>query len=70
MSSSDGISEQLLSELAHQLNTPISVIVGFAELLEHRSSEATTREAANHIREAAERLRSTVDQLLADARSA
>jgi signal transduction histidine kinase len=69
VNSVEGIPEELLSSLAHELNTPLSVIVGYAELLEKRSDEATTREAAARIREAAERLRSTVDLLLADARA-
>lgn len=69
MNSADGIPEDLLSSLAHELNTPISVIVGYAELLEERSDEAATREAATQIRAAAERLRSAVDRLLADVRT-
>ena len=67
--SSGGIPEEDLSSLAHELNTPISVIVGYAELLENRSNETTTREAATQIKEAAERLRATVDELLAEARA-
>ncbi len=67
--SSGGIPEEDLSSLAHELNTPISVIVGYAELLENRSNETTTREAAGQIKQAAERLRATVDQLLDDARA-
>lgn len=63
------ISEEALSSLAHELNTPISVIVGYAELLESRSGEEATREAAALIKEAAERLRTTVDRLLADVRA-
>jgi signal transduction histidine kinase len=65
----EGVPEDLLAGLAHELNTPIAVIVGYAELLEGRSDESATREMAGHIREAAERLRSTVGQLLADATS-
>jgi signal transduction histidine kinase len=61
------MSEEVLSALAHDLRTPISVIVGYAELLERRSAEPATREAAGNIRNAAERLRSTVDKLLRDA---
>jgi len=69
VSSADGIAEELLSWLAHELNTPIAVIVGYAELLEKRVEEPAHREAAVHIREAAQRLRSTVDRLLAEARA-
>ena len=69
MSEGHGISDEILSTLAHDLSTPISVIVGYAELIERRSEEATTREAAGNILEAAERLRSAVDQLLHDARA-
>jgi signal transduction histidine kinase len=69
VSSAAGLPEDVLSSLAHELNTPISVIMGYAELLEKRSEEAETRRAATQIREAAERLRSTVARLLADARA-
>jgi signal transduction histidine kinase len=61
------IREEALATLLHELKTPISVIVGYAELLEHRSVEATTQEAARLIKEAAEQLRSAVEQLRADA---
>jgi len=63
------IPDEILSALAHDLKTPISVIVGYAELIERRSEEAKTREAARNILEAAERLRSAVDRLLSDARA-
>jgi signal transduction histidine kinase len=69
VSSREGISEDVLAALIHELNTPISVIVGYAELIAKRSEEATTREAAINIKEAAERLRSTVERLLADERA-
>ncbi len=69
MSRTDGIPEEALSLLAHELNTPISVIVGYAELLESRSEETATREGARNIKEAAERLRATVDALLSDTGS-
>ena len=69
MSEGHGIPDEILSTLAHDLSTPISVIAGYAELIERRSEEATTREAAGNILEAAERLRSAVDRLLHDARA-
>jgi signal transduction histidine kinase len=61
--------EEALSELAHDLRTPISVILGYAELLERRSAEDKTREAAGHILEAAERLLAVVDRLVHDIRT-
>jgi signal transduction histidine kinase len=69
VSTGKAIPEEILSALAHELRTPISVIVGYAELLERRSAEPATRDAAGNIRDAAERLRSTVDGLLRDART-
>lgn len=69
MSSADRIAEELLASLAHELKTPISVIVGYAELLERRSEETATREGARNIKKAAERLRATVDALLSDTGS-
>lgn len=68
MSESRGVPEEILSALAHDLSTPIAVIVGYAELVERRSEEPKTREAAGCILEAAERLRATVDGLLRAAR--
>ena len=68
MSDGRAIPDEILSALAHDLKTPISVIVGYAELIEKRSAEAKTREAAGIIREMAEELRSAVDALLRDAR--
>jgi signal transduction histidine kinase len=69
VSKGHAIPDEILSALAHDLRTPISVIVGYAELLERRSEEAKTREIAGIILEAAERLRSAVDNLLSDARA-
>ena len=66
MSDGQAIPAEILSALAHDLRTPISVIVGYAELIEKRSTEAKTREAAGIILEAADRLRSAVDALLRD----
>jgi two-component system nitrogen regulation sensor histidine kinase GlnL len=63
------VTDEALSALAHELRTPISVIVGYAELIEKRSTEDATREAAGLILEAADRLRSAIDGLLRDARA-
>ena len=54
-----------LSALAHELKTPLAVIVGFAELLSARDDERTRVEAAKRIMEASERLRDALDDLLA-----
>ena len=55
----------ILSRLAHELKTPLTVITGFAELLAARDDERTRREAAPRIMEAAEQLSSVIDDLLA-----
>jgi len=55
----------ILSRLAHELKTPLTVITGFAELLAARDDERTRREAATRIMQAAERLSSVIDDLLA-----
>jgi signal transduction histidine kinase len=60
---SEALSEEAVSILLHELKTPISVIVGYAELIERRSGEEATQEAARCIREAAERLRAAVEDL-------
>jgi len=54
-----------LSSLAHELKTPLAVIVGFAELLGARDDERTRREAATRIMAASERLGNALDDLLA-----
>jgi len=69
LSAGQAIPDEVLSALAHDLKTPISVIVGYAELIEKRSTEAKTREAVGIILEMAERLRAAVDALLRDARA-
>jgi CheY-like chemotaxis protein len=56
--------DALRSALAHDLKTPLSVIVGYAELLRARDDEATRREAPERILEAAERLRLEIDALV------
>jgi signal transduction histidine kinase len=69
VSEGESISGEILAAVAHDLRTPISVIVGYAELIERRTEEPKTREAAGNILEAAERLRSAVDRLLRDAKA-
>lgn len=55
----------ILSRLAHELKTPLTVISGFAELLAARDDERTRREAAPRIMQAAEQLSRVIDDLLA-----
>lgn len=55
---------ELISELAHELKTPLAAITGFAELLRHRDDDHTRREAPRLIGEAAERLSKVVDDLV------
>lgn len=69
----DGEIERLLddavAEIAHRLRTPLTVIVGYAELLRTRADETTRREAPLRIQEAAEGLLALVDETLASAES-
>ena len=55
----------ILSSLAHELKTPLTVITGFAELLAARDDERTRKEAATRIKQASEQLSSVIDDLLA-----
>jgi len=57
--------DRQLSTLAHELKTPLAIIVGFAELLGARDDERTRIEATKRIMEASERLREALDDLLA-----
>jgi signal transduction histidine kinase len=57
--------EDVVSEFAHELRTPIAVIAGFAELLGARDDERTRLEAATQIGRAAARLSDVVDDLVA-----
>ncbi|MBA3365904.1 MAG: hypothetical protein H0U03_08995 [Actinobacteria bacterium] len=58
------LSDEELSRLAHDLKTPLAMIVGYAELLDTRDDEEIRREAPQLIMQAAERLSSALDQLL------
>ena len=53
-----------LERLRHDLRSPLSVIVGFANLLERRDDERFRLDAAARIQEAAETLEQAVDAVL------
>jgi signal transduction histidine kinase len=55
---------ELVANVAHQVKTPLAVIRGYAELVGARDDEATRREAAAQIAEAADVLESMMDDLL------
>jgi signal transduction histidine kinase len=57
---------ELISELAHELKTPIAVIAGYAELIGARDDERTRVDASVQIQAATERLSRAVDALLED----
>lgn len=58
---------QLLATISHALQTPLAVIVGYAELLRNRDDEHIRREAPVRIQEAAERLSAEIEDILANA---
>jgi signal transduction histidine kinase len=55
----------ILSTLAHELKTPLTIITGFAELLAARDDERTRKEAASRIMQASEQLGGVIDDVLA-----
>ena len=54
----------LISDLAHELRTPIAAIAGFAELLRARDDERLRLEAAEQILSGTSRLARFVDELV------
>jgi Response regulator containing CheY-like receiver, AAA-type ATPase, and DNA-binding domains len=58
------VNDDALAELAHDLKTPIAVILGYAELLGERDDEETRTTAAQQITAAAHRLTAAIDSLL------
>lgn len=54
----------LWSTAAHDLRTPLTVIAGYAELLQHRDDEATRRKAAEQILAASTLIASGIDNVL------
>lgn len=64
------VQRQLIEEASHELRTPLSVLVtGSDVLLDHPEPDlGLYREGLERTRNAAERMRSTIDELLVDAR--
>jgi len=58
------LADRSIDEIAHELRTPLALIVGYAELLGARDDEETRREGPRRIVEAAERLSAGIDDLL------
>jgi PAS domain S-box-containing protein len=58
----------LLASVAHELNNPLSVVVGYATMLRDMSTDPTTRERSIKIQAAAERCARIVRTFLAMAR--
>jgi CheY-like chemotaxis protein len=56
---------EIREALAHDLKSPLAVIVGFAELLARRDDPKIRTEAAARITEAADRLGEAIDDVLA-----
>ena len=56
--------DRIISTVAHELRTPLSVIVGYAELLRVRDDDEIRREATTRILEGAERLSSAIHDIL------
>jgi signal transduction histidine kinase len=65
MSSDDTQIAGLISELAHELRTPIAAISGFAELLRVRDDDRLRHEAADQILAGTSRLSRFVNELVA-----
>ena len=56
--------DELRAQLAHELQTPLAVIVGYGELIATRGDERARLEASRMILEAAERLSRGIEDLL------
>ncbi len=55
----------LIAGISHDLKTPLAVLLGYAELLQHRGDEATRLEAADLIAQATVRISAGLEHLVA-----
>jgi signal transduction histidine kinase len=55
------------SQLAHDLRTPLAIIVGYAQLLERHDSDAVRRAASENIVAAAGKLSQALDALVQES---
>ncbi len=63
----NSLKEQILSTLSHELNTPLTYIIGFSEIISSGASQISTnelKEFANLIRHGGGRLKNLVDDFL------
>ncbi len=61
------LKEQIISTVSHELNTPLTSIIGFSEIISSEDSHISTaelREFANRIRQGGNRLKGLVDDFL------
>ena len=59
------LKEAILSNLSHEVRTPLSGIIGYAEILQDTlEDQPESREFADHIRDASEQLRHTLETML------
>jgi len=64
LTAADARPEAAVAHLAHALRSPLTIIVGYAELLRQRADPAVHADAPTRILEAAERLAASIDALL------
>ncbi len=63
----NSLKEQILSTLSHEMNTPLTYIIGFSEIISNEASQITTgelKEFAELIQHGGTRLKSLVDDFL------
>lgn len=64
----EGERERWISQLVHDLRTPLSAIAGYAEMLDEECDGVTRRRFAANIRRAAAEMETRLEGLRAEAR--